>query len=155
MPRALEVWGELLASHPSSFNLVAGDYAASAIACSAQDTARLRLLALHQKKPSIDLLNAIGALDTDPASRRDRIRTQLSLLPTLSAAQAVLHEHEASAVPLLPADLEAVNEVIGRAAKAGQRYRCAACGFEAQHHHWQCPGCLGWDTYPPQRLEEL
>ncbi|HOX67446.1 MAG TPA: lipopolysaccharide assembly protein LapB [Burkholderiaceae bacterium] len=152
---ALEVWGELLASHPSSFNLVAGDYAASAIACSAQDTARLRLLALHQKKPSIDLLNAIGALDTDPASRRDRIRTQLSLLPTLSAAQAVLHEHEASAVPLLPADLEAVNEVIGRAAKAGQRYRCAACGFEAQHHHWQCPGCLGWDTYPPQRLEEL
>jgi lipopolysaccharide biosynthesis regulator YciM len=152
---AMEVWGELLVAHPSSFNLVAGDYAASAIACSARDTARLRLVALHQKKPSIDLLNAIGALDTDPASRRDRIRTQLSLLPTLSAAQAVLHEHEASAVPLLPADLATVNEVIGRAAKAGQRYRCAACGFEAQQHHWQCPGCLGWDTYPPQRLEEL
>ncbi|MFM9915732.1 MAG: lipopolysaccharide assembly protein LapB [Rhizobacter sp.] len=152
---ALEAWGELLTAHPSSFNLVAGDYAASAIACKAQDTARLRLVALHQKKPSIDLLNAIGLLDTDPASRRDRIRTQLSLLPTLSAAQAVLHEQEASATPLLPADLAAVSEVIGRAAKAGQRYRCAACGFEAQNHHWQCPGCLGWDTYPPQRLEEL
>ena len=152
---ALEVWSELLATHPTSFNLVAADYAASAVACSAQAAARLRLVALHQKKPSIDLLNAIGVLDTDPASRADRIRTQLSLLPTLSAAQAVLREHEASAVPLLPADLTAVNEVIGRAAKAGQRYRCAACGFEAQHHHWQCPGCLGWDTYPPQRLEEL
>ena len=97
----------------------------------------------------------IGALDTDPASRRDRIRTQLSLLPTLSSAQAVLREHETSATALLPADIEALNLVIGRAAKAGQRYRCAACGFEAQHHHWQCPGCLGWDTYPPQRLEEL
>lgn len=152
---ALEAWGELLTSQPSSFNLIAGDYAASAIACGAQDTARLRLVALHQKKPSIDLLNAIGALDTDPAARRDRMRTQLSLLPTLSAAQAVLREHEASAVPLLPADLAAVNEVIGRAAKAGQRYRCAACGFEALQHHWQCPGCLSWDTYPPQRLEEL
>jgi lipopolysaccharide biosynthesis regulator YciM len=152
---ALEVWNELLATHPSSFNLIAGDYASSAIACSAKDAARLRLVALHQKKPSIDLLNAIGALDADPASRRDRTRRQLSLLPTLSAAQAMLHEYQASAVPLLPADLEAVNEVIGRAARAGQRYRCAACGFEAQHHYWQCPGCLGWDTYPPQRLEEL
>ena len=35
------------------------------------------------------------------------------------------------------------------------RYRCAACGFEAEHYFWQCPGCLGWDTYPPQRLEDL
>ena len=110
---------------------------------------------MHQKKPSIDLLNALGALDSDPVSRRDRTRTQLALLPTLSAAQALLHEHESSALPVLPADLTAVGEVIGRAAKAGQRYRCAACGFDAQQHYWQCPGCLGWDTYPPQRLEEL
>ena len=42
-----------------------------------------------------------------------------------------------------------------RAARPLQRYRCAACGFEAQHYFWQCPGCLGWDTYPPQRLEDL
>ena len=28
------------------------------------------------------------------------------------------------------------------------RYRCAACGFEAEHYFWQCPGCLGWDTLP-------
>jgi hypothetical protein len=42
-----------------------------------------------------------------------------------------------------------------RAAKPLQRYRCAACGFEAQHYFWQCPGCLNWDSYPPQRLEDL
>lgn len=152
---AIEVWNDLLAAHPASFNLVAPEYAASAIASASQDAARLRLVALHQKSPSIDLMNAIAALDADPASRRDRTRTQLSLLPTLSAAQAVLREHESASVPLLPADLAAINEVIARAAKAGQRYRCAACGFEAQHHYWQCPGCLGWDTYPAQRLEEL
>ena len=35
-----------------------------------------------------------------------------------------------------------------------QRYRCAACGFEAQRYFWQCPGCLSWDTFPPQRLED-
>ena len=36
-----------------------------------------------------------------------------------------------------------------------QRYRCAACGFEAHHYFWQCPGCQGWDTYPPRRMEAL
>jgi lipopolysaccharide biosynthesis regulator YciM len=152
---AIAVWNQLLATHPASFNLVATEYAASALACGGQEDARRQLFALHQKKPSIDLLNALGALDSDPVSRRDRTRTQLALLPTLSAAQALLHEHESSALPVSPTDLTAVSEVIGRAARAGQRYRCAACGFDAQQHYWQCPGCLGWDTYPPQRLEEL
>ena len=33
--------------------------------------------------------------------------------------------------------------------------RCAACGFEAKDHFWQCPGCQAWDSYPPRRVEEL
>ena len=35
------------------------------------------------------------------------------------------------------------------------RYRCAACGFEARQHFWQCPGCQSWDSYPARRVEEL
>lgn len=34
-------------------------------------------------------------------------------------------------------------------------YRCASCGFETQQHHWNCPGCLAWDSYSPRRIEEL
>ncbi len=49
----------------------------------------------------------------------------------------------------------AVRDAVRRAARPLHRYRCAACGFEAEHYFWQCPGCLGWDTYPPQRLEDL
>ena len=52
-------------------------------------------------------------------------------------------------------ETQALGEAIGRAAKPLQRYRCAACGFEAQYYFWQCPGCLNWDSYPPQRLEDL
>ena len=44
---------------------------------------------------------------------------------------------------------------VAQAAKPLQRYRCAACGFEAANYFWQCPGCLNWDSYPAQRLEEL
>jgi lipopolysaccharide biosynthesis regulator YciM len=35
------------------------------------------------------------------------------------------------------------------------RYRCAACGFEARQHFWQCPGCQSWDSYPARRVEEF
>jgi lipopolysaccharide biosynthesis regulator YciM len=47
-----------------------------------------------------------------------------------------------------------VATAIDRAARPLQRYRCAACGFEAQHYFWQCPGCLNWDTYPPHHVDE-
>jgi lipopolysaccharide biosynthesis regulator YciM len=50
---------------------------------------------------------------------------------------------------------QSVRDAVARAARSGQRYRCAACGFEAQRYFWQCPGCLGWDTFPPQTIEEL
>jgi lipopolysaccharide biosynthesis regulator YciM len=48
-----------------------------------------------------------------------------------------------------------VQRALERAAKPLQRYRCAACGFEATQHFWQCPGCQAWDSYPARRVEEL
>ena len=71
--------------------------------------------------------------------------------PTLSAAQDLL---------ALPAEqwgeagLQGLRDAVAQAARPMQRYRCAACGFEAQRYFWQCPGCLSWDSYPPQRIEE-
>lgn len=43
---------------------------------------------------------------------------------------------------------------IDAALKPLDRYRCAACGFEATRHFWQCPGCHSWDSFPPRRLVE-
>ena len=51
--------------------------------------------------------------------------------------------------------LEALRKAVARSVAPLQRYRCAACGFEAQHYFWQCPGCLSWDSYPPQRIDAL
>ena len=49
----------------------------------------------------------------------------------------------------------AVEQAVDAALDNRQRYRCAACGFEARNHTWHCPACMGWDTYPPRRSEEL
>ena len=48
-----------------------------------------------------------------------------------------------------------VQRALDHAVKPLLRYRCAACGFEAKQHFWQCPGCQAWDSYPARRVEEL
>jgi len=95
------------------------------------------------------LLQAIVALEANPEQARGRRLEQLERQPTLSTAAAVLRDRaNGDAIGLTLAG------VVERAAAPLARYRCAACGFEAQRWFWQCPGCLGWDTFPPQRLED-
>ena len=81
-----------------------------------------------------------------------RLLTHLQHNPTLSAALLMLEEPPER----WPSDAwPALRAAVAHAAKPLQRYRCAACGFEAQHYFWQCPGCLNWDSYPPQRIDAL
>lgn len=81
-----------------------------------------------------------------------RLVQALKVMPSLSAAGLLMRQP----VEAWGNDgLEAVRSAVERAARPVQRYRCAACGFEAQRYFWQCPGCLGWDTFPPQTIEEL
>jgi len=149
-----ELWGELLAMQPMAFNLVAGEFARAALACGEQTRALQQLLGLHRRAPTMDLLHAVAILDTDAGAQRGRLLSYLSSQPTLSAAHELVQRHASNSEPLNASEAEGLQVAIGRAAKPLQRYRCAACGFEAQQYFWQCPGCLGWDTYPPQRLED-
>ena len=150
---ALQVWSGLMSVQPAAFNLVARDYATAAIAAGEAGSARERLLSMYRREPTLDLLDAIATLEPDAASRRPRLLAHLRAHPSLSAAQALLQE--GGIAVLGDVEATALRDVVQRAARPLHRYRCAACGFEAEHYFWQCPGCLGWDTYPPQRLEDL
>ena len=161
---ALATWDELRRVQPAAFNLVAADYLATARAAGRLDAARRMLEEAYAQSPSMALLRAL--LQTDdvadeaagvPADRRaahtvERVTRHLGHAPSLSAAQALLAQPPAS---WTPESLAALRGAVDRAARPLQRYRCAACGFEAQHWFWQCPGCLGWDSFPPQPVEEL
>ena len=146
---ALAAWTELRQRHPGTFGLVAADYAASAQAAQQSAQALTMLAALHAQQPSSDLLRAIVALEAQPARARDRRVELLEAQPSLSAAAAVLRDRAQDSTS------QTLAKVVERAAAPLARYRCAACGFEAQRWFWQCPGCLGWDTFPPQRIEDL
>ena len=160
---ALRLWNTLMSVQPASFNLVALRYAASARAAGKVGAALERLRSLYEKSPTIDLLETIAGLESDADARQELLRAHLREHPTMAGAQALLAARTApsadGAPPVtsaLPAeDATALRQAVRRAAKPLHRYRCAACGFEAEHYFWQCPGCLGWDTYPPRRLEDL
>jgi lipopolysaccharide biosynthesis regulator YciM len=160
---ALRWWNTLMAVRPASFNLVAKGYAASARSAGETSAALARLQSLYDKSPTLDLLESSAALQGDDDSRRERMLAHLREHPTLAAAQALLAvpaqagtsaSAATGSTALAPSEAAAVRDAVRRAARPLHRYRCAACGFEAEHYFWQCPGCLGWDTYPPQRLED-
>ena len=149
---ALAAWDELRRCQPAAFALVAAEYADTAIACGRGQAAHVALLDLIKHEPGIDLLRALARLQVDDAAAaRQRLLDLLRLQPTLSAALDLLDDARA---PLDAQALPALRQALAAAAKPLQRYRCAACGFEAQHWFWQCPGCLNWDSYPPRRIEE-
>ncbi|WP_290868812.1 lipopolysaccharide assembly protein LapB [Aquabacterium sp.] len=151
---ALAAWDELMALQPLAFALVAQDYAKAALACGATETALTKLEGLYTQAPNVEVLNAVNLLQPDAGVRRQGLISHLMSQPSLSAAQGLIRERLSSHVPLGETEIEGLQKALTTAAKPLQRYRCAACGFESQHYFWQCPGCQGWDTYPPRKLEE-
>ena len=160
--RAVQAWDTLREQHPAAFLLVAPDYARAALtasaagdaqAASAAHTAHAALTAALQQLPALELLQALEALEAaDDPARLPRLLALLQLQPNLSGAQRLL---ELSPEKLTPEAWDLLRAAVKRSVGPLQRYRCAACGFEAQHYFWQCPGCLSWDSYPTQRLDAL
>ena len=150
---ALRAWDLLREQHPLSFLLVAGDYVKTALAAGQRSEAHVALSAALNRLPALELLQSLEALEAaDDPARLPRLLAQLQQQPSLSGAQRLLALPPAAWTPEAWAALRAA---VARSVAPLQRYRCAACGFEAQHYFWQCPGCLSWDSYPPQRLDAL
>ncbi len=147
---AMAAWAELGQRDPSSFVRLAGEYVDCALAAGRIDAATQTLAPLFALQPGIDLLRALAKLDSGGAMPRlmDLLREQ----PSLSAAIELLDTPRQT---WPESARQSARDAVARAARPLQRYRCAACGFEAQRHFWQCPGCLGWDSFPQQRIEEL
>ncbi|MDE2367490.1 MAG: lipopolysaccharide assembly protein LapB [Burkholderiales bacterium] len=152
-PGALAAWDELRRSHPASFLLVADAYAEAAQRCGRATQAHEALASAAAELPALELLQALERLEPAAGNQQlPRRIAQLQQRPTLSGAQRLLALPPES---LTPAAWDALRLAVARSAAPLQRYRCAACGFEAQRYFWQCPGCLNWDSYPPQRIDAL
>ena len=154
---AMQLWGQLAVVQPAFFNLVAKVYAEAAVACQQQGIAIEHLQTQYSHSASIDLLEALAVVD--PRGQAQRLIEHLKQRNSLSAVRSVLGMAQSAdaqaSSPLDGSTLALLEGAVSQAAKPLQRYRCAACGFEAQLYFWQCPACLSWDSFPPVRVEEL
>lgn len=152
---AYETLAQAVGTAPEAIGLIAKSLAEYAIA-SRQGMRALPLLkAVYQDTPSLDVLDAIVTLEAasgaPSASARDWYVRHLENQPSLVAATKWIAGEKLEHEQFHPQ----VQRALDHAVKPLTRYRCAACGFEAKRHFWQCPGCQAWDSYPAQRVEEL
>jgi lipopolysaccharide biosynthesis regulator YciM len=136
---------------PASFPLVAKPLTEAAVASGRQAQALDILTRSYGSVPSLDVLEGIVALEPDTEAARALYVKHLEREPSLVAASKWLAQEKLEHEQFHPL----VQGALDHAVKPLTRYRCAACGFEAKQHFWQCPGCQAWDSYPARRVEEL
>lgn len=124
-----------------------------ALQCGQQSHALQLLQGHYAQSASIDVLEAIIALQAKSSgdAARDLYVQHLEREPSLAIAARWMAGEKIEHEQFHPQ----VQKALDKAVKPLLRYRCAACGFEAQQHFWQCPGCQAWDSYPARRVEEL
>ena len=148
---AFETLARLAKSVPSHVPLMAAPLADAAAATGRREQALQILHEAYERAHSLDVLEAIVALEADPATARDWYVKHLQREASLVAASKWLAGEKLEHQQFHPL----VQGALDHAARPLMRYRCAACGFEAKQHFWQCPGCQAWDSYPARRVEEL
>lgn len=163
---ALQIWEQLAARSPEYVSLVAQQWLDAGAAGGNPEGLRAviaRMQRLDHAAQSPDLVKAlagaIARLDGKPAAAQ-WVRQILVTQPSLLGLQILLDLSQRPAGigdSGTAADLDeaALRTLVKRQAEKMSRYVCSVCGFRAQHYYWQCPGCSRWDSYSPQRTEEL
>ncbi len=148
---AFQIALELFELCPSGVPLICDRLLTWARALGQVSKAQAALTAFYEHSPSLDVLKALANLEPSTQKCQALLSQHLQKDPSLLVASWWIDleklEHES--------DRPALQKSLNRATQPLNRYRCAACGFEAQKHFWQCPGCQTWDSYPSQRVEEL
>ena len=142
---------------PTSTPLIATFLTELAKECGQLSQIRALLEANYRNAPSLDVMQCLVAIDElqapadgkEPQGRQWYVE-HLNHEPSLVAASRWLSQETLTHEEHHPA----VQRALDNATNPLTRYRCAACGFEARQHFWQCPGCQSWDSYPPRRVEE-
>jgi lipopolysaccharide biosynthesis regulator YciM len=120
----------------------------------------LRLLAGYlERYPSLDLLDTVFQQTLDTLGHEAAyklVRDEVRRNPTLLGLDRLLEAQIIAAADTeRRRDLELLRNLVHGHTRRLARYRCENCGFKARQFHWRCPGCGGWETYPPRRTEEF
>ncbi len=149
--QALDILLHLVHALPQSLPLLCDDLLVWSKSLGKEQSLKEMLQIAYDTHASLDVLRVLSSLQSTPSEQQHLLSQHLQKDPSLMVASWWLEheriEHEEQRA--------ALNKALLRATAPLKRYRCAACGFEAQKHFWQCPGCQASDSYPNLRVEEL
>lgn len=152
---AIEQLVQLQNHAPRAMALVAAELVRLAQLCQRLPEAIDTLQCAYARHPSIDIADALvtAALAQGQSAglAREGYLQHMAQEPSLIAAARWLGREAFAQDPRHTPVLRSLEH----ASRPLARYRCAACGFETQGYFWQCPGCQAWESFPPQRIEEL
>ncbi len=103
--------------------------------------------------PDLDLLEVIhqSLVETDgPEVAREYVYTGLRGNTGLLGLNTLLQAEALLTPPERQKDIEVIRSLVQENTRKLAMYQCSACGFRARQYYWQCPGCAGWETYPPK-----
>lgn len=86
---------------------------------------------------------AAAELARDELAKRPSLNILDRLLQALETGQSMTQQD----IPLMKST---VRYFLGNS----RSYCCDQCGFKARLYYWQCPGCNGWETFPPEPKEQ-
>jgi lipopolysaccharide biosynthesis regulator YciM len=159
LERAIEHWKRVETQNPAYLAL-----AAQRLLDAHREAGRLEegltlLTGYLERYPSLDLLDTVFqyTLEARGAEAAYKlVRDELRRNPTLLGLDRLLEAQiVADAHPERRRDLELVRNLVHSHTRRLARYRCENCGFKARQFYWHCPGCGGWESYPPRRTEEF
>ncbi len=155
---AIEHWKRVEQQNPVYLALIAEKLMAAHVSLGRLAQGRELLRSWLERHPSLDLLDAVFRIELDndgPEAAYALVREELRRNPTLLGLDKLLEAQILVAPVEKRADLELIKNLIHNHTRRVARYRCDACGFKARQFYWRCPGCGGWETYPPRRTEEF
>lgn len=156
--QAIEEWKRVEQQDPNYLALAAPRLLASYHRLGDTQVGVGHLRSYLERYPSLDLLDVTfqACLEQDGAEAAYRlVRDELRRNPTLLGLDKLLEAQILVAPAERRTDLELVKNLVHSQTRRLARYRCTQCGFKARQFYWHCPGCGGWETYPPRRSEEF
>ena len=155
--KAIEVWRRIEQQNPAYLGLMADQILASFEAIGKAQQGLSELRALQQQHPALDMFNAIfhATMKSEGAAAAyNLVKADLRQNPTLVGLDRLLEAELLAAPEEKKADLKVLKDVVHTHSSRLAVYLCANCGFKAKQFYWQCPACVGWETFPPRRTAE-
>lgn len=155
---AIEAWRRVEAQNPVYLPLVAEKLMKAYQALSRAEEGAALLTGYVERFGSNDLLDIVYPYVAElrgPEAAHALARTQMQASPNLAGMMRLIEAQITTAEEPRRGELELIRTLVKQRTKNLPRYTCQNCGFRARLFYWQCPGCSGWESYAPRRVEPI